>query len=106
MVAGVDMEALHKRFNEASADLLFARIDSAELIIGRSGLHPDLGIIGEECQDTLYVVGVPRGVVVFYHGHRVCHSRFAPLSRLSPSGSSLSTTSMMPATKTRCDLRE
>jgi hypothetical protein len=72
MVPGLHVEIRHKRLDPASAYLLFAGINPAELI-GRRGLHPHNRVIGEESQHTLYVMIIPRRVEVFHHGNWVCH---------------------------------
>ena len=64
MVPGLHVETRHKRLDPATAYLLFAGINSAELI-GRSRLHPDNRVIGEESQHALYVMIIPRRVEVF-----------------------------------------
>ena len=85
MVPGLNVESWHLWLDPPSAYLLFAGINSAELI-GRRGLDPDHGIIGEESHHTLYVMSVPRSVEVLHHGHGVCHRAFPPPSRLEPAG--------------------
>ncbi len=73
MVSGVDVETRHERLDHASVYLLLTSINSAEFI-GRRGLDPRNRVLAEESHDTFYIMSVPRGVEVVYHGHRVCHS--------------------------------